>query len=76
VTRGSKWKRQVVEFFDEAVKISQDIKAETGSKLKDFKAAVDSKEYPAIKALKAKVEVFAKAFPTIGFEKKTMRYTD
>jgi glycine hydroxymethyltransferase len=46
---------QVVDFFDEAVKIAMAIKAETGPKLKDFKAAVNSKEYPAITALKGKV---------------------
>lgn len=31
-------------------------------------------DYPAIKALRAKVEEFAMSFPTIGFEKSTMRY--
>ena len=40
-----------------------------GPKLKDFKAYVDSKEVPEIKALKHDVEQFAKEFPTIGFEK-------
>jgi glycine hydroxymethyltransferase len=29
-----------------------------------------------IKALKAEVEEYAKAFPTIGFEKATMRYKE
>ena len=44
-----------------------------GPKLKDFKAYVDSKEVPEIAALKHDVEVFAKEFPTIGFEKVRMR---
>ena len=46
-----------------------------GPKLKDFKAYVDSKEVPEITALKHDVEVFAKEFPTIGFEKVRMRGT-
>jgi hypothetical protein len=29
---------------------------------------------PEIEALRAEVEAFAKAFPTIGFEKASMRY--
>lgn len=31
---------------------------------------------PEIEALKKKVEAFASSFPTIGFEKGTMRYRD
>lgn len=31
---------------------------------------------PEINALKDDVEAFAKQFPTIGFEKATMRYQD
>jgi hypothetical protein len=31
---------------------------------------------PEIDALKADVETFSKQFPTIGFEKSTMRYQD
>jgi hypothetical protein len=31
---------------------------------------------PAIESLKADVEEFSKQFPTIGFEKATMRYQD
>jgi len=66
---------KVAEFVDEAVKITIDIKKELGQhKMKDFKAAVQTNDYPAIRALRAKVEEFASAFPTIGFEKSTMRY--
>jgi glycine hydroxymethyltransferase len=64
----------VVELFDEAVQITQTLKAQCGPKLKDFKALVDSTEQPAIVELKKKVETFAMNFPTIGFEKATMRY--
>mmetsp|Transcript_13903 Transcript_13903/g.29702 ORF Transcript_13903/g.29702 Transcript_13903/m.29702 type:complete len:525 (-) Transcript_13903:430-2004(-) len=66
---------QVVEFVDEAVGIAQMIREKTGPKLKDFRAAVDTQQWPEIDALKAKVEAFAKNFPTIGFEKADMRYT-
>ena len=65
---------KVADFVDRAVKITADIKAEVGPKLKDFRAAVNEKEWPAIKELKADVEVFASAFPTIGFEASEMRY--
>jgi glycine hydroxymethyltransferase len=52
-----------------------DIKGKTGPKLKDFKEAV-ANSTPEINALKDDVEAFAKQFPTIGFEKATMRYQD
>jgi glycine hydroxymethyltransferase len=49
-----------------------------GPKLKDFRAAVDTD--PEVQAeigkLKAEVEEFAKQFPTIGFEKSSMKYQD
>merc|ERR1711972_851786 len=58
--------KQVAEFVDRGVKITQDIKAEVGPKLKDFRNAVDEREFPAITQLKHDVEEFAKGFPTIG----------
>lgn len=68
---------KVVDCFDDAVQITQMLKEKCGPKLKDFKALVDSGEaIPEIDALKAKVESFAKNFPTIGFEKADMRYTN
>ena len=47
-----------------------------GPKLKDFKAAVDSdpEVQAEIKSLRTEVEEFAKQFPTIGFEKSSMKY--
>mmetsp|Transcript_32180 Transcript_32180/g.44634 ORF Transcript_32180/g.44634 Transcript_32180/m.44634 type:complete len:522 (+) Transcript_32180:111-1676(+) len=66
----------VVELFDEAVKIAVMIKEKSGPKLKDFRTAVDTQEWSEITALKNKVESFAKNFPTIGFEKADMRYTN
>ena len=61
-----------------AVNITVELKGRDGAgpKLKDFKAYVDSNDVPEIKALKADVEKFAMDFPTIGFEKATMRYKD
>lgn len=49
-----------------------------GGKLKDFRNAVDNNStYTSeIDALRKEVEDFAKEFPTIGFEKADMKYTD
>eukprot|EP00475_Leptophrys_vorax_P042798 TRINITY_DN8066_c0_g1_i1.p1 TRINITY_DN8066_c0_g1~~TRINITY_DN8066_c0_g1_i1.p1 ORF type:complete len:531 (+),score=29.57 TRINITY_DN8066_c0_g1_i1:84-1676(+) len=68
---------KVAEFFDEAVKIAVKAKELSGPKLKDFRTAVESDPQvtAAIAALKARVEEYAKQFPTIGFEKGTMRYS-
>merc|ERR1712151_662053 len=65
---------EVADFVDRAIKIAIDLKAKVGPKLKDFRAALEEKEWPAIAELKADVEKFASAFPTIGFEASTMRY--
>ncbi|XP_024526846.1 serine hydroxymethyltransferase 1, mitochondrial isoform X2 [Selaginella moellendorffii] len=67
---------KVAEFFDRAVGIAVKIKEASGAKLKDFKAAVDTNpEFQGhIKALREEVEDYAKDFPTIGFEKSTMKY--
>lgn len=49
-----------------------------GTKLKDFVATLssDSKIQSEIAKLKQDVEDYAKQFPTIGFEKETMKYKD
>lgn len=70
---------KVAEFFDAAVKLALKVKAETkGTKLKDFVATLssDSKIQSEIANLKQDVEDYAKQFPTIGFEKETMKYKD
>ncbi|KAI8469522.1 MAG: serine hydroxymethyltransferase [Monoraphidium minutum] len=67
---------KVAEFVDRAVNIAVALKAKAGPKLKDFKDYVDKNSVPEIQALKAEVETFAKAFPTVGFEKASMRYTE
>ena len=69
---------KVAALVDRAVTITQDIKAsgKAGTKLKEFKEYVDTTPPAAIAELAAEVETFAKAFPTIGFEKADMRYQD
>ncbi|XP_060195132.1 uncharacterized protein LOC132624356 [Lycium barbarum] len=68
---------KVAEFFDAAVKIALKIKAETsGTKLKDFMTTLQSSAsiQSKIAKLRHNVEEYAKQFPTIGFEKETMKY--
>ncbi|KAL9450136.1 hypothetical protein AB3S75_011962 [Citrus x aurantiifolia] len=68
---------KVAEFFDAAVKLALKIKGDTkGTKLKDFVATLMSDEsiQSEISNLRDKVEEYAKRFPTVGFEKETMKY--
>jgi glycine hydroxymethyltransferase len=60
---------KVAEFFDRAVDITQGIKKQTGTKLKDFKAALENgpSNYPELVQLQKDVVTFARQFPTIGF---------
>jgi len=67
---------QVAEFVDRAVMITSEIKAKTGPKLKDFRAYVNSEVPENLVALREEVEDFAKQFPTVGFEKASMRYKE
>jgi glycine hydroxymethyltransferase len=67
---------QVAEFIVRGIKIAQDVKSKTqGTKLKDFRDALDSKEWPELTQLTKDVEEFATQFPTIGFEKAEGKYT-
>ncbi|KAG1675894.1 hypothetical protein FOA52_001551 [Chlamydomonas sp. UWO 241] len=67
---------KVAGFVDRGVTITQNIKAKLGAKAKlaDFRDYVNAEVPVEIKDLKAEVEAFAMQFPTIGFEKATMRY--
>ncbi|XP_073286942.1 serine hydroxymethyltransferase, mitochondrial [Primulina huaijiensis] len=68
---------KVAEYFDAAVKLAVKIKAETkGTKLKDFITTMESSPsfQSEIIKLRRDVEEYAKQFPTIGFEKETMKY--
>ncbi|XWS41684.1 hypothetical protein CRYUN_Cryun17cG0103700 [Craigia yunnanensis] len=67
---------KVAEYFDAAVNLAVKIKAETkGTKLKDFVATLQSPYFQSeIAKLRHNVEEYAKQFPTIGFEKGTMKY--
>ncbi|KAK6130542.1 hypothetical protein DH2020_035723 [Rehmannia glutinosa] len=69
---------KVAEFFDGAVKLALKIKADTnGTKLKDFVASMNSETHQsALSRLRLEVEEYAKQFPTIGFEKETMKYNN
>ncbi|KAI8114444.1 hypothetical protein M9434_002568 [Picochlorum sp. BPE23] len=67
---------QVAEFVDRAVGIAASIKKETGPKLKDFREYLAENEDSRITQLREQVEDFAKQFPTVGFEKASMRYKD
>jgi glycine hydroxymethyltransferase len=61
---------EVAKFVDRSVMIAIDIKAATGTKLKDFKAALAAgpNDFPDLVKLREDVTVFANKFPTIGFE--------
>lgn len=64
---------QVAEFVDRGVLIAAELKAKY-PKMKDFREAL-VKDVPApIATLKKEVEDFAMQFPTIGFEKASMKY--
>ncbi|CAL9116050.1 unnamed protein product [Musa textilis] len=69
---------KVADFFDTAVKLALKIKSEPkeGSKLKDFLATVQTNAniQSEIAKLRHEVEEYAKQFPTIGFDKETMKY--
>lgn len=48
---------------------------ESGTKLKDFVATMKDDTYKSeISSIRHEVEEYAKQFPTIGFEKETMKY--
>ncbi|XP_071733894.1 serine hydroxymethyltransferase 1, mitochondrial [Rutidosis leptorrhynchoides] len=67
---------KVAYFFDLAVKLALKIKgAAQGTKLKDFVASMESSNFQSeLSKLRHDVEEYAKQFPTIGFEKETMKY--
>lgn len=58
------------------MKIAIDLKGKTGSKLKDFRAALESEVPAEITKLREDVEAYAQRFPTIGFDKGHMKYQE
>lgn len=60
---------KVAEFFDRGVAISETIRKATGSKFKDYKAALEHgpDAYPELVKLRDDVTAFARSFPTVGF---------
>ncbi|KVH99662.1 Pyridoxal phosphate-dependent transferase, partial [Cynara cardunculus var. scolymus] len=69
---------KVAELFDASVKLALKIKAaSTGTKLKDFVATMNTNKFESeFVKIRGEVEEYAKQFPTIGFEKETMKYKD
>jgi glycine hydroxymethyltransferase len=68
---------QVAEFVHRGVAIAQTLKKAPGlAKLKDFRESLLASVPPELQALRGEVEDFAKQFPTIGFEKSSMRYKE
>ena len=63
---------QVANFFNRAVDITIDIKKKTGTKLKDFKAALEKGpgDFPELVKLAADVKTFSHKFPAIGVSDK------
>jgi glycine hydroxymethyltransferase len=59
----------VAEFFDRAVTIAEAIRKQTGSKIKDFKSALENgpDAFPELVKLRNDVTEFARKFPTVGF---------
>lgn len=67
---------KVADYIKKGIDITVEISKEVeGKKFGDFKKVLDSKEFPAIGALKKEVESLAEEFPTIGFDKAEGKYT-
>lgn len=66
---------QVAAFIDRGVKIAAALQSKAGSKVKDFKEYLEKEKPAEVDQLRQDVEEYAKRFPTIGFEKSSMRYT-
>jgi glycine hydroxymethyltransferase len=67
---------KVADYIKKGIDISVEISKEVeGKKFGDFKKVLESKEFPAIAALKKEVETLAEEFPTIGFDKAEGKYT-
>ena len=67
----------VAEFVHRGVQIAKQLKeSNPKAKLKDFREHLIKDEPKALAELREEVEDFAKQFPTIGFEKASMRYKD
>lgn len=66
----------VAKLVARGVELAGELSKEHGPKLKDFKAGVTEAAPSGVLELREEVEEFAKQFPTIGFEKATMRYQE
>jgi glycine hydroxymethyltransferase len=68
--------KQVARFVDRAVGIAVSLKEKSGTKLKDFKAALEAEIPAELVELRKEVESYAQNFPTIGFEKADLKYSE
>jgi len=71
---------KVAEFVDRGVMITKGLKEKAdkavGNRVKDFKTYLDDAKPAEIEELGQDVMAYAKQFPTIGFEKSTMKYKE
>jgi len=65
---------QIAMFLHEALEIALNIQEKSGPKLVDFVKMLGDDE--SIKALRGKVNAFARGFPMPGFDPKEMKYKD
>eukprot|EP00934_Nitzschia_sp_Nitz4_P003237 Nitzschia sp. Nitz4//scaffold22_size323478//30149//31833//NITZ4_000497-RA/size323478-augustus-gene-0.193-mRNA-1//1//CDS//3329542905//3227//frame0 len=65
---------QIAVFLHRVLEVSLKLQEQSGPKLKDFVALLDSSE--DLKALRAEVNAFASTFPMPGFDPKEMKYQD
>lgn len=70
---------RIAGLLDDGLRITAEVKARVGGKLKDFRAYMaedgDGANEPAVRALRERVSEFAKAFDPVGWDVDEMRYT-
>ncbi len=68
---------QVATFFDRSVAVANEVKGQT-NKLKDFRATLadGGTQFSSLVELRRDVINFARSFPTIGFEEKSMKFPE
>src|SRR5690606_27439026 len=59
---------QVAEFFHRGVQVAAQVQAKSGTKMADFRAALDKAEgVPELAKLREEVQAFARTYPPVGF---------
>lgn len=59
-----------------AITVADSVVVSAGPKMSDFRSLLSAELPVEVVDLSKDVEEFAKQFPTVGFEKATMRYTE